>query len=80
MSYKGTKKKLPEIARELAVDGVVEGGVQREGNQVRISAQLIDARTDRPIWAHTYVRGTTSVLDLCREKWRRPLRMRSASM
>jgi TolB-like protein/Flp pilus assembly protein TadD len=62
MSYKGTKKKLPEIAHELAVDGVVEGGVLREGNQVRISAQLIDARTDRPIWAHTYVRDLTSVL------------------
>jgi TolB-like protein len=64
MSYKGTKKKLPEIARELAVGGVVEGSVQREGNHVRISAQLIDARTDRPIWAHTYVRDMTSVLDL----------------
>jgi tetratricopeptide (TPR) repeat protein len=64
MSYKGTKKKLPEIARELAVDGVVEGGVLREGNQVRISAQLIDAWTDRPIWAHTYVRDMTSDLAL----------------
>jgi len=64
MSYKGTTKKLPEIARELDVDGVVEGAVQREGNQVRISAQLIDARTDRPIWAHTYVRDMTSVLAL----------------
>lgn len=64
MSYKGTTKKLPEIARELDVDGVVEGAVQREGNQVRISAQLIDARTDRPIWAHTYVRDMTSVLSL----------------
>ena len=62
MSYKGTKKKLPEIAQELAVDGVVEGGILREGNQVRISAQLIDARTDRPVWAHTYVRDLTSVL------------------
>jgi TolB-like protein/Flp pilus assembly protein TadD len=62
MSYKGTKKKLPEIARELAVDGIVEGGVQREGNQVRISAQLIDARTDRPVWGHTYLRNMTSVL------------------
>ena len=51
MSYKGTKKALPEIARELSVGGVVEGSVQREGNQVRISAQLIDARADRPIWA-----------------------------
>jgi len=62
MSYKGTKKNLPEIARELAVDAVVEGGVLREGNQVRISAQLIDGRTDRPVWAHTYVRDLTSVL------------------
>ena len=62
MSYKGTKKTLPEIAHELAVDGVVEGGVLREGNQVRISAQLIDARTDRPIWANTYARDMTSVL------------------
>jgi len=64
MSYKGTRKKLPEIARELAAGGVVEGSVQREGHQVRISAQLIDARADRPIWAHTYVRDMTSVLDV----------------
>jgi TolB-like protein/Flp pilus assembly protein TadD len=62
MSYKGTKKKLPEIARELSVDGVVEGGVLHDGNQVRISVQLIDARSDRPVWAHTYVRDLTSVL------------------
>jgi TolB-like protein/Flp pilus assembly protein TadD len=64
MSYKSTKKTLPEIARELSVGGVVEGSVQREGSQVRVSAQLIDARTDRPIWAHTYVRDMTSVLAL----------------
>lgn len=62
MSYKGTKKKLPEIARELAVDGVVEGGVLRDGNQVRISVQLIDARSDRQVWAHTYARDLTSSL------------------
>jgi TolB-like protein len=64
MSYKGTKKRLPEIARELGVEGVVEGSVLREGNQVRITAQLIDARTDRHLWAHTYVRDLTSVLAL----------------
>jgi TolB-like protein len=64
MSYKGTKKKLPDIARELSVSGVVEGSVQREGNKVQISAQLIDASTDRPIWAHTYVRDMTSALVL----------------
>jgi TolB-like protein/thioredoxin-like negative regulator of GroEL len=62
MSYKGTKKKLPDIARELAVDAVVEGGVLRAGNQVRISAQLIDSRSDRPVWARTYVRDLTSDL------------------
>lgn len=64
MSYKGTKKKLPEIARELNVDGVVEGAVQRNGNQVRVSAQLIDARTDRPIWAHAYIRDFADILAL----------------
>ncbi|HXB67743.1 MAG TPA: tetratricopeptide repeat protein [Candidatus Acidoferrales bacterium] len=64
MTYKGTKKALPEIARELAVDGVVEGSVAREGNQVRITAQLIDARTDRHIWARSYTRSLTSVLAL----------------
>ncbi len=62
MSYKGTKKKLPEIARELSVDGVVEGGVMRDGNHLRISVQLIDARTDRPVWARTYVRNLSSDL------------------
>jgi len=61
MSYKGTRKKLPEIAHELAVDAVVEGGILRESNEVRISVQLIDARTDRPIVAHTYVRELTNV-------------------
>jgi TolB-like protein len=60
MSYKGTRKKLPEIAHELAVDAVVEGGILREGNEVRISVQLIDARTDRPIMAHTYVRDLSN--------------------
>lgn len=62
LSYKGTHKNLPEIARELNVQGVVEGGVLRDGNQVRISVQLIDVRKDRPVWAHTYIRDLTSVL------------------
>ncbi|WP_420237922.1 hypothetical protein ACOBR2_20405 [Telmatobacter bradus] len=62
MSYKGSKKTLPQIARELGVDAVVEGGVLREGNQVRISTQLIDGRSDRPLWAHTYVRNLSSDL------------------
>jgi TolB-like protein len=51
MTYRGSKKLLPEIARELRVDAVVEGSVLREGDQVRITAQLIDARTDQHIWS-----------------------------
>ncbi len=47
MHYKGTKKTLPEIARELNVDGVVEGSVMRSGNRVRITAQLIHAESDQ---------------------------------
>jgi TolB-like protein/Flp pilus assembly protein TadD len=63
MSYKGSRKKLPDIARELGVDTVIEGGVLKEGDQVRISTQLIDAHTDRPIWAHTYVHQLTTGSD-----------------
>jgi len=64
MSYKGTKKALPEIARELSVDSVVEGTVLRDGGQVRITVDLIDARTDHPIWTHSYMRETGDVLAL----------------
>jgi TolB-like protein/Flp pilus assembly protein TadD len=64
MTYKGTKKTLPEIAQELRVDAIVEGSVVRERNEVRITVQLIDARTDTHIWARNYVRDLTSVLAL----------------
>lgn len=64
MSYKGSKKKLPDIARELGVDAVVEGSVWREGDRVRITVQLIDAKSDRHLWAHSYDRDLTSVLAL----------------
>ena len=64
MTYKGTKETVPEIARELHVDGVVEGSVAREGNHIRIITQLIDARNDHHIWANTYNRDLTSVLQL----------------
>ena len=64
MTYKGTKKKLPEIARELGVDGIVEGSIVREGNRVRITSQLIDSRTDEHIWAHSYERDMAGVLAL----------------
>src|SRR6267154_1719384 len=64
MTYKGTTKTLPQVARELGVDTVVEGSVLRQGNQVRITAQLIDARTDHHLWAHSYVRDLNDVLTL----------------
>ena len=51
MQYKGAKKPLPQIAQELNVDAVVEGTVQRSGNRVRITAQLLEARTDTHLWA-----------------------------
>ena len=60
MSYKGTKKTLPAIARELGVDGVVEGGVLREGKNVRISTQLFDVKEDRLIWSQSYIRDFSS--------------------
>lgn len=60
MSYKGTKKTLPVIAKELGVDGVVEGGVLREGKNVRISTQLFDVKEDRLIWSQSYIRDFSS--------------------
>jgi len=54
MSYKRVRKPLPQIARELNVDGIVEGTVLRSGNQVRITAQLIKASDDKHLWARSY--------------------------
>ncbi len=54
MLYKGARKPLPQIARELNVDAVVEGTVLRSGDQVRITAQLIEASTDKHIWSQSY--------------------------
>ena len=54
MTYKGTHKSLPEIARDLSVDAVVEGAVLRSGKQVRITAQLILAAVDKHLWARSY--------------------------
>ncbi len=67
MRYKGTKKSLPEIARELNVDAVVEGTVQRSGDRVRIIAQLLYAPTDRHLWAQSYERDVRDVLGLQEE-------------
>ena len=54
MPYKGARKALPQIARELNVDAVVEGTVLRSGKQVRITAQLIQAPADKHLWAQSY--------------------------
>jgi len=63
MQYKGSEKSLPEIARELNVDAVVEGTVYQVGENVRIRVQLIDALPEeRNLWAHTYERAGTDVL------------------
>jgi TolB-like protein/DNA-binding winged helix-turn-helix (wHTH) protein/Flp pilus assembly protein TadD len=64
MRYKGTKKSLPEIARELNVEAVVEGSVTRSGQRVRITAQLLHAPSDRHLWAETYERDLGDVLKL----------------
>jgi len=64
MQFKHTDKKLSDIAVELNVDAVVEGSVLRTGNSVRITAQLLDARQDRHLWAASYERETGNVLQL----------------
>jgi TolB-like protein/DNA-binding winged helix-turn-helix (wHTH) protein/Tfp pilus assembly protein PilF len=62
--YKHTNKTLPEIARELNVDGIVEGSIVRSGGRVRITAQLIHASSDQHIWAETYERDLGDALRL----------------
>jgi len=64
MRYKGTKKALPEIAQELNVDAIVEGSVIRSGQRVRVTAQLLQAPTDRHLWAETYDRDVGDILRL----------------
>ncbi|MDH3646972.1 MAG: tetratricopeptide repeat protein [Gammaproteobacteria bacterium] len=60
LRYRGSDKSLPQIARELGVATILEGGVQRAGNTVRINVQLIDAVTDEHIWANNYDRELTA--------------------
>ena len=64
MRFKGSQQPLPEIARALNVDAVIEGSVLRDGRRVRITAQLIDARTDKHLWANSYDRDVKDVLAL----------------
>jgi TolB-like protein len=67
MRYKTNRPSLPEVARALNVDLVVEGSVTRAGDRVRITAQLIDAQTDEHVWAEAYDRTLRDVLTLQRE-------------
>jgi TolB-like protein/DNA-binding winged helix-turn-helix (wHTH) protein len=67
MQYKGTRKSVPEIGRELHVDGIVAGTVFRSGEQVRISAQLVDSSTDQHVWAQSYERDLRDILALQKE-------------
>jgi len=64
MRFKGARTPLPQIAQELGVDAVIEGSVQRSGDRVRITAQLIDARADQHLWARSYERDLRDVLAL----------------
>ncbi|HJS57410.1 MAG TPA: winged helix-turn-helix domain-containing protein [Vicinamibacteria bacterium] len=67
MSFKGSTKRLPEVARELGVGAVVEGSVLRSGDRIRVTAQLVEASSDRPLWADTYERDMGDILSLQRD-------------
>jgi TolB-like protein/DNA-binding winged helix-turn-helix (wHTH) protein/Tfp pilus assembly protein PilF len=64
MTYKGVRRSLPQIAKELNVDAVVEGTVLRSGNQVRITAQLIQGAADKHLWAQSYEGDSRDTLAL----------------
>ena len=64
MQYKGAKKPMPQVARELGVDALIEGSVLREGDQVRITVQLIHGPCDHHLWAQNYQRELRGILAL----------------
>jgi TolB-like protein/DNA-binding winged helix-turn-helix (wHTH) protein/Tfp pilus assembly protein PilF len=64
MAGKGSRRPLPEIARQLDVDAVVEGSIVRSGDRIRITAQLIDAHTDRHLWAQSFEGPASDILTL----------------
>ena len=64
MADKGSRRPLHEIARELDVDAIVEGSIVRSGGRIRITAQLIDARTDRHLWAQSFEGSASDILTL----------------
>jgi TolB-like protein/DNA-binding winged helix-turn-helix (wHTH) protein/tetratricopeptide (TPR) repeat protein len=64
MATKGSRRPLPDIARQLGVDAIVEGSIVRSGDRIRITAQLIDARNDRHLWAQSFEGPASDVLSL----------------
>jgi TolB-like protein/DNA-binding winged helix-turn-helix (wHTH) protein/cytochrome c-type biogenesis protein CcmH/NrfG len=64
MQYKGTRKSLAQIVRELGVDAIVEGSVVRSGDRARITAQLIDVRSDKHLWAQSFEGPLGDILSL----------------
>jgi hypothetical protein len=67
MQYKDVSKPLKQIAGELGAGAIVEGSLLREGDQVRITVQLIDARTDTHLWAQSYIHESAQALSRQRE-------------
>jgi len=66
-AYKGKELPVSEIARQLQVDNVLEGSVRKAGNRVRITAQLIDGRSDKHLWSETYERQLDDIFDIQEE-------------
>ena len=62
MGLKNTKKKIPELARDMGVNFVVEGSVVRDGSKVRVTAQLIDGTSDKHVWADSFQRDVKTSL------------------
>ncbi len=62
--YRDTELSIKEIARELGVASILEGSVQKIGNNVRITAQLIEAKTDVHLWSETYDRDFTDIFSI----------------
>jgi adenylate cyclase len=66
-TYKGSDKKLSEIGRELGVEHLLEGSVRKDGNRIRVTAQLIDVNTDTHIWSETYTRELDDIFAIQEE-------------
>ena len=67
MQYKGVHRPLPDIARELGVDGILEGSVLNEGGHIRVTVQLVQAASDTHVWAQSYIRDSSDLLQLQQE-------------